>query len=76
VMAASAAVAPAAVMAASAATAPATASAAVAAMAAAADKLYERGCSVAFLVENIERRQAYVRDFFLAESDLIAISSV
>jgi hypothetical protein len=45
-------------------------------MAAAADKLYERGCSVAFLVENIERRQAYVRDFFLAESDLIAISSV
>jgi hypothetical protein len=52
------------------------AAAAMTAMAAAADKLYERGCSVAFLVEDIERRQADVRDFFLTESDLIAIFGV
>jgi len=69
-MAASAAVAPAAVTAAA---APVTAStvtsataAAVAASAAVADKPYHRRCSIAFLVEDVERRQADIRDFFLA----------
>jgi hypothetical protein len=43
-------------------------------MAAVADKLYHRGRSIAFFVEDVERRQADVRNFFLAESDLIAIT--
>jgi hypothetical protein len=47
------------------------ASTAVAAM---ADELYHRWCSVALLVEDVERRQADVRDFFLMESNSIAIS--
>jgi hypothetical protein len=52
----------------------ATTSAAVAASAAVADKLYHRGCSVAFFVEYVEGSQADIRDFFLTQSDLIAIS--
>jgi hypothetical protein len=51
-----------------------TASAAMTAATAMANKLYHRGCSVAFLVEDVERRQADIRDFFLTEEDLIAIS--
>jgi hypothetical protein len=39
-----------------------------------ANKLYHRGCSIAFLVEDVERRQADIRDFFLTKSDLLAIS--
>jgi hypothetical protein len=54
----------------------AVASAAMAAMAAMADELYHRGCSVALLVEDVERRQADVGDFFLTESDLIAIFGI
>jgi hypothetical protein len=50
--------------------------AAMAAMAAMADELYHRGCSVALLVEDVERRQADVGDFFLTESDLIAIFGI
>src|SRR5690242_9331652 len=57
-------------------TAVAVTSTAVAAVTAMADKFYERGCSVAFLVEDVERRQADIRDFFLTESDLIAISGI
>jgi hypothetical protein len=39
------------------------------------DKLYSRvGASDVFFVKDIERRQANVRDFFLTEEDLIAIS--
>jgi hypothetical protein len=49
-------------------------STAVAAVTTMADKLYEWGCFVAFLVEDIERRQADIRDFFLMENKLIAIS--
>ena len=42
--------------------------------AAVSDKLQAGlGCSGVFLVEDVERRQAHVRDFFLAESDLIVI---
>jgi hypothetical protein len=48
----------------------------MAAMAAMADELYHRGCSVALLVEDVERRQADVGDFFLTESDLIAIFGI
>src|SRR6185312_14572088 len=48
---------------------------ATAAAAAAADKLHHRRCTVAtFSVEDVEGRQANVRDFFLTEEDLIAIS--
>jgi hypothetical protein len=52
--------------------------AAMAAMAAAvADKLYIRQrCSVGFLVEDIERRQADVGDFLLTESYVVTISGV
>jgi hypothetical protein len=39
-----------------------------------ADKFYQRRCSVAFIVEDVERRQADIPDFFLTEEDLIAIS--
>jgi hypothetical protein len=49
-------------------------SAAVAASAAVADKLYHRGCPVAFFVEYIEGSQADIRDFFLTKSDLVVIS--
>jgi hypothetical protein len=77
-MAASAAVATAPVMAATtavaASTAVAVASAAVAAMATMANKLHHRRCSVAFFVEYVEGSQADIRDFFLTEEDLIAIS--
>jgi len=52
----------------------ATGVAAVAAVTTMADKFYERRCSVAFLVEDVERRQADIPDFFLTEEDLIAIS--
>jgi hypothetical protein len=38
-----------------------------------ADKLHHRGCPVAFFVEDVERGQANVSDFFLAEENLIAI---
>jgi len=50
------------------------AAAAVTAVTTMADKFYERRCSVAFLVEDVERRQADIPDFFLTEEDLIAIS--
>jgi hypothetical protein len=50
------------------------ASTSVAAVAAMADKLHHRRCPIAFLVEDVERRQADVRNFFLTEEDLIAIS--
>jgi hypothetical protein len=39
-----------------------------------ADKLYHRGCSVAFFVKYVEGSQADIRDFFLTKSELIAIS--
>jgi hypothetical protein len=74
----SAAVAPAAVVATSAtatnvaASTMAAASAAMTAATAMANKLYIRGCSVAFFVEDVESRQANVWDFFLTERDLIA----
>jgi len=43
--------------------------------AATADKLHHRRCTVAaFFVEDVEGRQANVRDFLLTEEDLIAIS--
>jgi len=43
--------------------------------AATADKLHHRRCTVAtFSVEDVEGRQANVRDFLLTEEDLIAIS--
>jgi hypothetical protein len=48
--------------------------AAVATVTTMADKFYERRCSVAFLVEDVECRQADIPDFFLTEEDLIAIS--
>jgi hypothetical protein len=51
-----------------------TAPAAMAATAAVANKLHHRRCTVAFFVKNVERCQANVRDFFLTEEDLIAIS--
>jgi hypothetical protein len=75
-MAASAAVATAAMSAATTTVAASTAmtSAAVAASAAVADKLYHRGCSVAFFVKYVEGSQADIRDFFLTKSELIAIS--
>jgi hypothetical protein len=39
-------------------------------------ELHERGGSVAsFLVEDVERGQADIADFFLMESDLIASSA-
>jgi hypothetical protein len=50
------------------------ASTSVTAVAAMADKFHHRRCPIAFLVEDVERGQANVRDFFLMESDLIAIS--
>jgi hypothetical protein len=76
VMAASTTVTPAAVIATSTTVAASTsaAAAAMAAAAAVADKLYHRGCSVAFFVEYVEGSQADIRDFFLTQSDLIAIS--
>src|SRR6185312_4614831 len=51
-----------------------TAAAAMAAAATMANKLHHRRCSVAFFVEYVERSQADIRDFFLTEEDLIAIS--
>jgi len=39
-----------------------------------ANKLHHRRCSVAFFVEYVEGSQADIRDFFLTEEDLIAIS--
>jgi hypothetical protein len=76
-MAAVATVAPAAVMAASTADMRAAAATTVASAAAMADKFYVRpSCAFGFFVEDVERRQADIRDFFLAESDLIAISGV
>jgi hypothetical protein len=48
-------------------------SASVAAVTTMADKLYQRGCSVAFFVEDVEGSQADIRDFFLTKSDLISI---
>jgi hypothetical protein len=49
--------------------------AAMTATAAAANKFYvRRSCVLAFLVEDVERCQANVCDFFLTEEDLIAIS--
>jgi hypothetical protein len=54
--------------------APAATAAAMTAATAMADKLYHRGCSVAFFVKDVERREANVRDFFLTQEDLIAIS--
>jgi hypothetical protein len=56
---------------------PTTMAAASATMTAAAtaDKLHHRRCTVAtFSVEDVEGRQANVRDFLLTEEDLIAIS--
>jgi hypothetical protein len=50
------------------------ASTAVAAVAAVADKFDQPGCSIAFLVEDVERCQADISDFFLMEGDLIVIS--
>jgi len=50
------------------------AAAAVTAVTTMANKLKHWGCSVAFLVEDVERRQADIPDFFLTEEDLIAIS--
>jgi hypothetical protein len=51
------------------------ASAAMAAVTAMANKLHVRlTCAFAFLVENIEGRQAYVGDFLLAQSDGVVIS--
>jgi hypothetical protein len=47
------------------------ASAASAASATSGKLLAEPGCSRGFLVEDIERRQAHVGDFLLAESDLV-----
>jgi hypothetical protein len=49
------------------------AAATVAAVTTMADELYHRGCSVTFLVEDVERRQADVGDFFLIESGLIVL---
>jgi hypothetical protein len=76
-MAASATVATAAVMAASATVATSTtvtvAAAAVTAMTTMADEFYHRGCPITFLVEDVEGRQADVRDFFFVESDLIVL---
>src|SRR5690349_18641410 len=51
-----------------------TAATAMAAAATMANKLHHRRCSVAFFVEYVERSQADIRDFFLTEEDLIAIS--
>lgn len=57
---------------AAAAAAASAASAASAAAASASRKLYARlGCSRVFLVEDIERPQTDVGDFFLAESDFM-----
>jgi len=43
--------------------------------AATADKLHHRRCTVAaFFVEDVEGRQANVRDFLLTEEDLLVIS--
>jgi len=39
-----------------------------------ADKLYHRGCSVAFFVEDVERRQADVRNLLFTESDSCAFA--
>ena len=64
---------PTAVMAASAAVVT-VASATVAPVAAVANKLHHSGCIVAFFVEDVERCQANVCDFFLTEEDLVAIS--
>jgi hypothetical protein len=70
--------APTAVMAASAADMRAASAATAAAMTASAavpNKFYVwLSCAFAFLVEDVERRQADVRDFFLTKEDLIAIS--
>src|SRR6185295_11834474 len=51
-----------------------TAAAAMAAAATMANKLHHRRRSVAFFVEYVKRSQADIRDFFLTEEDLIAIS--
>ena len=49
------------------------AAAAVATVTTMTNKLKHRECSVAFLVEDVECRQADIPDFFLTEEDLIAI---
>ena len=46
----------------------------MASAAAVADKFYERGCSLAFLVEDVERRQADVRNLLFTESDSCAFA--
>jgi hypothetical protein len=59
------------VAAASTAVAVAAAAAAAAAVAVASANTYERGCSGVLFIEDIERRQADVRDFLLTESDFV-----
>jgi hypothetical protein len=52
-----------------------TASTAMTAAAAVADKFHHRSCTVAaFFVEDVERCQANVGDFFFTKEDSIAIS--
>ena len=73
--AASAAVAAAAMTAASATVTTMAAVAAVATMAAMADKLNHRRC-VSLFVEDIERRQADIRDFLFTKSEVVTLSGV
>ena len=53
-----------------------TAAAVATTAAAVANKLHERGRSVAFLFEDVERRQADVSDFLLVQSEGMVVRGV